>query len=100
MTDDGDQRDQPEARGEPDWEPGAPVEAAFGPAWSASWARASADELDFWLAFAQAACDAADEIALRQFRRDIEVMTKPDRSFVTAADQAARITGLNCLIGS
>jgi histidinol-phosphatase len=85
MTDD---RDQPEARGErPDWEPGAPVEAAFGPAWSASWARAAADELDFWLAFAQAACDAADEIALRHFRRDLEVMTKPDRSFVTAADQ-------------
>ena len=72
----------------PAWEPGAPVEATFGPAWSASWARASSDELDYWLAFAQAACDAADEIALRHFRRDIEVMTKPDRSFVTAADQA------------
>ena len=74
--------------GPPPWQPGSPVEADFGPAWSASWARASADELDYWLAFAQAACDAADEIALRQFRRDIEVMTKPDRSFVTVADQA------------
>ena len=63
------------------------VGASFGAAWSASWARASADELDYWLAFAQAACDAADEIALRHFRRDLEVMTKPDRSFVTAADQ-------------
>ncbi len=72
----------------PAWEPGTPVEAAFGPAWSASWARASADELEYWLAFAQAACDAADEVALRSFRRDVEVMTKPDRTFVTAADQA------------
>ena len=63
------------------------VGASFGAAWSASWARASADELDYWLAFAQAACDAADEIALRHFRRDLEVMTKPDRSYVTAADQ-------------
>ena len=60
----------------------------FGPAWSSAHARASADELDFWLAFAQSACDAADDIALRHFRRDIEVMTKPDRSFVTAADQS------------
>jgi histidinol-phosphatase len=71
----------------PAWEPGAPVEAAFGPAWSASWARASADELEYWLAFAQAACDAADDLALRHFRRDVEVMTKPDRTFVTVADQ-------------
>lgn len=63
------------------------TEASFGAAWSASWARASADELDHWLAFAQAACDAADEIALRHFRRDLAVMTKPDRSYVTAADQ-------------
>jgi histidinol-phosphatase len=95
MTDDRDDRDQGGDRdpradrdGPPAWEPGAAVEAVFGPAWSASWARASADELDYWLAFAQAACDAADEIALRHFRRDLEVMTKPDRSFVTAADQA------------
>jgi histidinol-phosphatase len=85
MTDDLDPRS--DRSGPPAWEPGAPVEAVFGPAWSASWARASADELDYWLAFAQAACDAADEIALRHFRRDLEVMTKPDRSFVTAADQ-------------
>lgn len=62
--------------------------AGFGPAWSASWARATEEELDFWLGFAQAACDAADEIALGHFRRDLEVMTKPDRTFVTAADQA------------
>lgn len=60
----------------------------FGPVFSASCARASADDLGEWLAFALSACDAADEVALHHFRRDIEVMTKPDRSFVTAADQA------------
>jgi histidinol-phosphatase len=71
----------------PAGQPGAPVAAGFGPAWSASWSRASTDELDYWLAFAQSACDAADEIAMRHFRRDPDVMTKPDRSFVTVADQ-------------
>ena len=62
--------------------------AGYGPAWSASRARASEEELEFWLAFAQSACDAADEMAVRHFRRDLEVMTKPDRTFVTVADQA------------
>jgi histidinol-phosphatase len=61
---------------------------AHGPVWSASWARASEAELEHWLAFAQAACDAADDIALRHFRRDIEVLTKPDRTFVTEADRS------------
>jgi histidinol-phosphatase len=61
---------------------------AAGPAWSAGRARAGAAELEAWLAFAQAACDAADEVSLGHFRRDLEVMTKPDRSFVTIADQA------------
>jgi histidinol-phosphatase len=78
----GPQQDEP-----PGGVPEGPVEASFGAAWSASRARAAADELEFWLAFAQAACDAADQIALRYFRRDLEVMTKPDRSFVTKADQ-------------
>ncbi len=62
--------------------------AGYGPAWSASRARATEEELEFWLAFAQSACDAADEMAVRHFRRDLEVMTKPDRTFVTVADQA------------
>jgi histidinol-phosphatase len=35
-----------------------------------------------------AACDEADAAALAHFRRDIPVERKPDRSFVTAADQA------------
>lgn len=60
----------------------------FGQVFSASCARASADDLGEWLAFALSACDAADEVALHHFRRDLELMTKPDRSFVTVADQA------------
>ncbi len=61
---------------------------AAGPDWSAGRARASAAELEAWLAFAQAVCDDADRLALGHFRRDLEIMTKPDRSFVTVADQA------------
>jgi Archaeal fructose-1,6-bisphosphatase and related enzymes of inositol monophosphatase family len=50
----------------------------------------SADEveLDAWLAFALACCDVADELALRHFRRDLVIQTKPDRTYVTQADQA------------
>jgi histidinol-phosphatase len=61
--------------------------AEFGTVWSASLARAPADQLAEWLAFAQVLCDAADEIALQHFRRDLDIQTKPDRSFVTVADQ-------------
>jgi len=35
-----------------------------------------------------AACDEADEIARRHFRRDLQISTKPDRTFVTQADTA------------
>jgi histidinol-phosphatase len=45
-------------------------------------------ELDAWLAFALACCDEADALALAHFRRDLVIETKPDRSFVTEADQA------------
>lgn len=45
-------------------------------------------ELDAWLAFALACCDEADALALAQFRRDLVIQAKPDRSFVTEADQA------------
>jgi histidinol-phosphatase len=48
----------------------------------------SVAELEAWLAFALACCDAADELALRHFRRDLVISTKPDRTFVTDADQA------------
>jgi histidinol-phosphatase len=60
----------------------------YGTDFSASCARGSGDELAEWLAFALAACDEADAIALRHFRREMNITTKPDRSFVTDADQA------------
>ena len=43
-------------------------------------------ETDRLLAFALEFCDQADRIALRHFRRDHAVTTKPDRSLVTEAD--------------
>jgi histidinol-phosphatase len=61
---------------------------ADGPAWSASLARAPEARLREWLAFALDACDAADVTALAHFRRDLDVVRKPDRTFVTAADRA------------
>ena len=60
---------------------------AFGPAWSAARRRAPEADLRAWLDFAQEACDAADALALAHFRRDIAVSRKPDRTFVTIADQ-------------
>jgi len=60
---------------------------AFGPAWSAARARAPEATLREWMEFALDACDAADEIALRHFRRDLDIERKPDRTFVTVADQ-------------
>lgn len=60
----------------------------FGAQWSASLRRGSESELRGWIDLAIAACDEADDLALRHFRRDLEISTKPDRSFVTAADTA------------
>jgi histidinol-phosphatase len=48
----------------------------------------SVAELLAWRDAALAICDEADRIALAVFRRDIEVETKPDRSYVTAADRS------------
>jgi histidinol-phosphatase len=45
-------------------------------------------ELDEWLAFALACCDATDDVAMTHFRRDLVIEAKPDRTFVTQADQA------------
>jgi histidinol-phosphatase len=59
----------------------------LGSDWSASRARASEAALHEWLAVALEACDAADVIALEHFRRDLDIERKPDRTFVTAADQ-------------
>jgi histidinol-phosphatase len=64
------------------------MSAAFGTAWSASLARAPEPVLREWLAFALEMCDAADALALASFRRDVATTRKPDRTFVTAADQA------------
>ena len=61
--------------------------ADFGPDWSATLARAPEDTLREWLAFALDACDEADVIAMRHFRRDVAPERKPDRTYVTAADQ-------------
>ena len=58
-----------------------------GPAWSASLARGSEPELRGWLDFALETADAADVVARRWFRRDVEIATKPDRTYVTAADR-------------
>lgn len=62
--------------------------AAYGTEWSASLRRGTDAELRGWLEIAVAACDEADEIARLHFRRDLQIATKPDRSFVTQADTA------------
>jgi histidinol-phosphatase len=45
-------------------------------------------ELQGWLEAALVWTDEADAEAMRHFRRDLEITTKPDRSLVTQADQA------------
>jgi len=60
----------------------------FGTEWSASLRRGTDAELRRWLEVAQAACDEADALARRHFRRDLQIEAKPDRTFVTQADTA------------
>ena len=62
--------------------------AGYGSDWSAGLRRAPEAELDAWLTLAHDACDEADVIARSAFRRDLEISTKPDRTFVTQADTA------------
>jgi len=62
--------------------------ASFGTAWSASLRRGAEAELQGWVEAALGWCDEADAIALRHFRRDLQLERKPDRSFVTVADRA------------
>lgn len=62
--------------------------AGFGSEWSAALRRAPEGDLDRWLALAHDMCDDADRIARSVFRRDLEIVTKPDRTFVTQADTA------------
>jgi len=59
-----------------------------GPAGSAALQRGSDAELHGWLEAALAWTDEADAEAMRHFRRDLQISTKPDRSLVTQADQA------------
>jgi histidinol-phosphatase len=61
---------------------------SFGPDWSAGLRRGTDAELRGWVDAALGWCDAADEIALRHFRRDPITTRKPDHSFVTEADTA------------
>ncbi len=68
--------------------PAGSAGTAFGPDWSAGLRRGSEAELRAWLEFALAACDVADELALRHYRRDMVISTKPDHTYVTEADQA------------
>ena len=68
--------------------PGMDQSHGFGPDWSAGLRRAPESELDAWLELAHAACDEADALARSAFRRDLEISTKPDRTFVTQADTA------------
>jgi histidinol-phosphatase len=60
---------------------------AFGAEWSASLRRGSDAELDSWLAFALAVCDASDAISLPAFLGELDVTEKGDGSFVTEADR-------------
>ena len=64
------------------------ADATFGPEWSAGFRRGTDAELRGWLAVAIAACDEADVVARQHSRRDLEIETKPDRTFVTQADRA------------
>jgi histidinol-phosphatase len=63
-----------------------PPTAEFGAAWSASLRRGTDEELRGWVDAALQWCDETDAIALRHFRRDVEVEQKPDRTYVTVAD--------------
>ena len=46
------------------------------------------EERHAWVQLGLAIADEADVIALRHFRRDLEISSKPDRTFVTQADTA------------
>jgi len=60
----------------------------FGPAWSASLRRGPEPELRGWVDTALGWCVQTDAIAMKHFRRDLDIQRKPDRSFVTVADTA------------
>ncbi len=63
-------------------------EPAYGAAWSAGLRRASEGDLTAWLSLALELCNEADRLAMRWYRREVPTARKPDRTFVTEADQA------------
>lgn len=65
-----------------------PARPAYGADWSAGLRRGPEPELDGWLELALAACDEADLLARAAFRRDLEISSKPDRTYVTQVDHA------------
>ena len=62
--------------------------AAFGGGWSAGLRRAGEADLNRWLSLALELADEADRVALRWYRRAVPTTRKPDRTYVTEADQA------------
>jgi histidinol-phosphatase len=63
-------------------------EPSHGPAWSAGRRRASPADLTAWLSLGLELCNEADRLAMRWYRREVPTARKPDRTFVTEADQA------------
>ncbi len=61
---------------------------AFGGGWSAGLRRAGEGDLNRWLSLALELADEADRVALRWYRRAVPTTRKPDRTYVTEADQA------------
>lgn len=61
---------------------------AFGAGWSAGLRRAGEADLTAWLSLALELCNEADRLAMRWYRREVPTTRKPDRTFVTEADQA------------
>jgi len=60
----------------------------FGPAWSATLRRGPEAELRGWVDTALQWCVQTDAVAMKHFRRDLDVRRKEDQSFVTVADTA------------
>jgi histidinol-phosphatase len=61
---------------------------SFGPEWSAGLRRGTDAELRGWVSAALGWCDETDAIAMRHFRHDLDIVRKPDTTFVTQADTA------------
>ncbi len=60
----------------------------FGTAWSAALRRVPEADLAAWLSLAIEMCEETDRLAMRSYRQRVPATRKPDRTFVTEADQA------------